>query len=164
MKLFFILFLLYIKSIESILLILNSKKENCIYKDISNGDRVHLSFIVSGDVENLIHCTFTSPEPSGKLLYSSIEDGKKINKGSFELEISKSGLYSLCFFSSEEHESIVSFDLFTDKETGQFVGLAKDETFEQIYKNITIVSYLFEEVERNIKYYIERSEIHSNGK
>ena len=35
------------------------------------------------------------------------------------------------------------------------------EIFDDMYKNITMVSLLFEEIERNMKFFIERRETHS---
>ena len=35
------------------------------------------------------------------------------------------------------------------------------EIFEDMYKNVTIVSLLFEEMDKNLKFFIERRETHS---
>jgi hypothetical protein len=57
-------------------------------------------------------------------------------------------------------ETVVSFEYFTLKESGHILNLAKtgifnvylqSDIFEDMYKNVTIVSLLFEEIEKHIQ-------------
>lgn len=42
--------------------------------------------------------------------------------------------------------------------------LINKEVFEEMYKNVTIIGYMFEEIEKNLKYFVERRDIHSKSK
>lgn len=33
-----------------------------------------------------------------------------------------------------------------------------------MYKNVTIIGYMFEEIEKNLKYFVERRDIHAKSK
>ena len=72
------------------------------------------------------------------------------------------GTYTLCFESSNI-ESVVSFEFFSHNEGGHIVNIAKEGVFEEMNKNITYISEIFEEIETNLKFYAERRQTHNRS-
>ena len=151
--------------VSSIVIIVNANHEACFHKDLKSPDTLKISYIVSGQDE---HATSSKLHgPYSTMLYQNLNE----NKGHFESEIHNDGIlnfknkgtYTLCFETTAA-VSEVSFEYFSLHEGGHIVNIAKEGVFDNINKNITLISERFEEIDTNLKYYAERREAHHKSK
>jgi len=145
------------------MIILNSGQEFCLHKDLKLSDVIKVNYIVSGENESSISAKLHGP------FSATLFDIQNQNKGNFENEIQydgnhdfKKGTYSLCFQSSSQ-ENVVSFEFFSHNEGGHIVNIAKEGVFEEMNRNITYISEVFEEIESNLKFYAERRQSHNKS-
>lgn len=129
---FQILYLL--NTVTGLMVILEKKKVFCIRKDVTKGDTVQFSYIVSGDenVEKNVNVTMTE-------LANNVTSKKDINKYSnynsntkeylkeddISLEVKRNAYLNYCFDTKLDN-TIVSFEFFTMNESGHILSLAKD--------------------------------------
>ena len=90
---------------------------------------------------------------NNETIYSS-----QLQKDSFEFFTIRDFTYELCFYLRTGGQSIVSFDFTSYKE--QQYNLVKEEELDLMYRNITTISVLFDEIEQNLKYDIEKRDSH----
>ncbi len=117
--------------------------------------------MISGQEEDKTHTRIKGPHSTDYYDNKIIESQSFKSSEEIKIKIEFSGVYSLCFISKSNSDIVTSFEYFTANESGHLINIAKNGVFEEIYKNVTTVSYLFEEIERNLKYYVERKETHA---
>lgn len=146
---FFFLSLLLISPSLSLMVILDSVPF-CITKFIPRTDTLKLSFQLSSEDSEMetIMKGFNN-----ETIYSS-----QLPKDSFEFFTIRDFTYELCFYLRTGGQSIVSFDFTSYKE--QQYNLVKEEELDLMYRNITTISVLFDEIEQNLKYDIEKRDTH----
>ena len=144
--LFIVLFLIPISS--SLMLILDS--QFCLSKYIEKRDTLRLSYQLSNE-DSSIKTTIKGHRD--EIVYTS-EKPKDI----YEKYSEKSLTYTLCFELTSGSSSIISFDFssFNEKQ----YQLVNDEDIDIVYKNITTISHLFNEIEDNLKFDIEKRDSH----
>lgn len=148
-----------------LMVILDDGKEFCVYKDLLTADTLKFSYMVSGDESIEKGVNVRVLDINKRVMYNNLNSisGDNLSSDSKELNVNSKTTYSMCFLT--KHKSVVvSFEIFTMSESGHIINLAKDEAIDEIYRNITVVGYLFEEIEQNLKYFVERREIHSQSK
>lgn len=146
---FFFLSLLLISPSLNLMVILDSVPF-CITKFIPRTDTLKLSFQLSSEDSEMetIMKGFNN-----ETIYSS-----QLQKDSFEFFTIRDFTYELCFYLRTGGQSIVSFDFTSYKE--QQYNLVKEEELDLMYRNITTISVLFDEIEQNLKYDIEKRDSH----
>ena len=144
--LFIALFLIPLSS--SLMLILDS--QFCLSKYIEKRDTLRLSYQLSNE-DSSIKTTIKGHRD--EIVYTS-EKPKDI----YEKYSEKSLTYTLCFELTSGSSSIISFDFssFNEKQ----YQLVNDEDIDIVYKNITTISHLFNEIEDNLKFDIEKRDSH----
>ena len=144
--LFIVLFLIPLSS--SLMLILDS--QFCLSKYIEKRDTLRLSYQLSNE-DSSIKTTIKGHRD--EIVYTS-EKPKDI----YEKYSEKSLTYTLCFELTSGSSSIISFDFssFNEKQ----YQLVNDEDIDIVYKNITTISHLFNEIEDNLKFDIEKRDSH----
>ena len=144
--LFIVLFLIPLSS--SLMLILDS--QFCLSKYIEKRDTLRLSYQLSNE-DSSIKTTIKGHRDEN--VYTS-EKPKDI----YEKYSEKSLTYTLCFELTSGSSSIISFDFssFNEKQ----YQLVNDEDIDIVYKNITTISHLFNEIEDNLKFDIEKRDSH----
>jgi len=164
-RLIIIINLILLNTYKSISITLEHNKEFCIFKDLITNDILKFSYIVSGEPKEETSVNIKAYDPIKNVLYNN---GNRINKensskDTFELSINMKGRYSVCMTPSQPRVN-VSFEISTLSETGHIISLAKNETFDNLYKNLTEVGSLFEEIDKNMKFFNERRDVHSKSK
>ena len=144
--LFIVLFLIPLSS--SLMLLLDS--QFCLSKYIEKRDTLRLSYQLSNE-DSSIKTTIKGHRD--EIVYTS-EKPKDI----YEKYSEKSLTYTLCFELTSGSSSIISFDFssFNEKQ----YQLVNDEDIDIVYKNITTISHLFNEIEDNLKFDIEKRDSH----
>ena len=144
--LFIVLFLIPLSS--SMMLILDS--QFCLSKYIEKRDTLRLSYQLSNE-DSSIKTTIKGHRD--EIVYTS-EKGNDV----YEKYSEKSLTYTLCFELTSGSSSIISFDFssFNEKQ----YQLVNDEDIDIVYKNITTISHLFNEIEDNLKFDIEKRDSH----
>ena len=144
--LFIVLFLIPLSS--SLMLIFDS--QFCLSKYIEKRDTLRLSYQLSNE-DSSIKTTIKGHRD--EIVYTS-EKPKDI----YEKYSEKSLTYTLCFELTSGSSSIISFDFssFNEKQ----YQLVNDEDIDIVYKNITTISHLFNEIEDNLKFDIEKRDSH----
>ena len=144
--LFIVLFLIPLSS--SLMLILDS--QFCLSKYIEKRDTLRLSYQLSNE-DSSIKTTIKGHRD--EIVYTS-EKPKDI----YEKYSEKSLTYTLCFELTSGSSSIISFDFssFNEKQ----YQLVNDEDIDIVYKNITTISHLFNEIEHNLKFDREKRDSH----
>ena len=176
MKVLYILFLLatLFEINEQLLIILEQNKEFCINKQIEKDDVVKASYVISGDesTEHSVSINIDQKiiDPNSKfngkkttLYTNSVNDEILKNQDDVQFIVENQSLIYYCFI-SDKKDAIVSFEIYTEKENGHILNLAKDGVFDEMYKNVTVIAYMFEEIEKNLKYFVERRDTHTKSK
>jgi hypothetical protein len=98
------------------------KKEYCIYKNIQEGEVLHLSFIITGG-HYYDKCNTFLYDGQGKLIFEKYSEMKGVLD---ELEVTKSGLFKLCFLPLSNSFIYLNIDFHTLSEIGVSKTLAND--------------------------------------
>jgi hypothetical protein len=158
--LFLSLLISQLQNILSVIIILEKNKEYCLYKEIPGGEVLKGSYVITGEKQDTVTVWVEGPFNKG-LFNNKDNKGRFSDKGEFIIPIEHHGTHTLCFHTKHANNILVSFEFFTLQESGHIINLAKDEVFDELYKNVTQISYLFEEIETNLKFFAERKETHS---
>jgi hypothetical protein len=153
------LFLIFPLISQQLMIVLQKNHQLCIDKEIDSDDTIKISFIFSGNKQDVNEAILKGPH--SLIHYSNKLENKFKPNDDFSLKVQYAGTYYFCFTSNDDYSSVVSFEFITLKESGHLLEIAKGEVLDDIYKNITQVSYLFEEIEKNLNFYIERKDTHS---
>ena len=158
---------LLISTTYQLMVILEDGKEFCVFKDLLTTDTFKFSYMVSGDetIEKSVNVRILDINNNKRVMYNNLNKitGENLSSDNQELTVNIRTTYSMCFLTKYK-SVIVSFEIFTLSESGHIINLAKDESIDEIYRNITEVGYLFEEIEQSLKYFVERREVHSQSK
>jgi hypothetical protein len=159
-SIFLVTFILaFINFSQTLKVIVEKGRDFCVNKEVEKDDILKGSFVISGEKEDSVQVTLIGPN---SFLYYENKFGNYLKpNGEFTITIETGGKYDLCFSNKYNHSSIVAFEFLTINESGHLLSIAKDEVMEDMYKNVTNVSYLFEEIEKNLKFYAERKETHA---
>jgi hypothetical protein len=99
-------------------------KSYCLSKELKEDDTLQLSFVCTGEQEDLLYVTLKSEQ--GVVHYENkLANSKYDYKGDFSME-AKTGTYTYCFESKAKTDLIVSFEIYTLKESGHVINLVKD--------------------------------------
>lgn len=186
MKSLILFLLINASTILSLMVVLNKNKSFCVNKDILENDTLRYQYSVSGDsiTESSVHVTImkrilgkkankeskenknknNKEDHNSNTIYNNIigdNNYKKEDSGTFDI-INNSSI-TICF-KSKYPEVIVSFEFYSNNESGHYLNIAQNEVFDDMYKNVTLIGLMYEEIENNLKFFIERREIHSNSK
>ena len=141
--------------ISSLLIETGKKQSYCFYKRVDSSDELHASFVVSGENEEKVNAILYKPN-GGVLFESHNSDG---HDQKFQIE--EVGDYKFCFFPHGTNSYYISFEFFTLYEKGHTLNLAKDENIHDMKKDVTQMSLMFEEMEKNIKFIMDRRNKHT---
>jgi Zn/Cd-binding protein ZinT len=159
MKLIFLVIFSLIYKISNLMVGLDKLKSFCLNKEVKVADTLQGSFVCTGEQEDLLYVSIKNKQ--GEIVYNNTGLSNKYDyKGDFSVS-AQPGNYTYCFESKAKTDLIVSFDIYTLKESGHIINLVTDDKMGEIYKNVTTLSYLFEEMDKNMKYYAERRTTHS---
>jgi hypothetical protein len=157
MKFLFLALSLYINlSFISSLLIETGRKERyCFHKMVDQDDKIHVSFVISGDNEEKVTAVLTDEQ--NNIVYEQ----HNADSGDFKGGIKKSGIVKLCFLPQQTHNYYVSFEFFTEFEKGHTLNMAKDENLHEMKKDMGDITLMFEEMETNVKFIMDRRNRHT---
>jgi hypothetical protein len=131
------------------------KQKYCFSKQITATDTIEISYIVSGETEEKIDMLFYDDQE--RLLFSRFG----MSEGEYKDEAKMSGMFELCFKPTNNNVYYISFEFFTHYEKGHTLDMAKDENFHEMKKDVTDISFMFEELEKNIKFIVDRRNKHT---
>ena len=151
------IFIVKIAMLSSILVETGKKDKYCFYKDVYTPDKIHLSYVISGENEEKVNTVLFGPEPQNKVLFENFnsENGQTI------IEAKESGFYKLCFLPLNSNSYYISIDLFTENEKGHVLNLAKDQNLHDMKNDVSEISLLFEQLEQSVKFEMDRRSKHS---
>jgi hypothetical protein len=154
--------LLVLTTVLSQLLLVNSvlietgKRSNyCIHKEFHEGDTMHASYVISGENEEKVSAILQDPN-GGKLFEKHESDGAD-NK----YDVKLSGNYKLCFYTQGSSSYYISFEFYSVFEKGHTLDMAKDANIDLMKKDVNDITLMFEEMEKNIKFIMDRRNKHT---
>lgn len=150
-----ILFFQMISLSNSILIETTGKPQYCFHKNIDAGDTLYLSYVISGENEEKVNCAITH---NGNVFYHQ----ENSEGADFKQEIRSSGIYTLCFHPTNDGSYYISFEFFTNFEKGHTLDMAKDENLHEMKKDVSDISLMFEQIEKNVKFVMDRRKKHSD--
>ena len=167
MKIVFLSFIFLILSdlSKEVLITLTSNKEFCIYRDLYKSDVLKFSYSVSGDKESENSVSIIAHNNNYEVLYNNHNQDKTAFKNSDTLELKSESktTYSICMITPVKFVS-VSFEIYTEEEAGNIINLAGEKHLDKINANLTSLAVKFEEIEKNMKFFMDRKGTHSKGK
>jgi hypothetical protein len=139
----------------SILVETNGRKQKyCYSKYIDTGDMIHISYIISGENEEKVNCVLSLND-------KAIFHQEALESGEYKEESKESGEYTLCFLPLNTNNYYISFEFFTHFEKGHTLDMAKDENVHSMKKDVNNVALMFEDMEKNIKFIMDRRNKHT---
>lgn len=141
--------------ISSVLIETGKKQSYCFYKIVDSSDELHTSFVVSGENEEKVNAVLYNP--SGGILFESHNSDGHDQR----FTLKESGEYKLCFFPQSTNSYYISFEFFSILEKGHTLDLAQDNNIHEMKKDVTQISLMFEEMEKNIKFIMDRRNKHT---
>lgn len=144
--------------VQSISVRSEGDKDICFRKYFENEDEMNFSFIISGEDE--LSFDIIIRDNSTNILYSKIQS----DNDSFKRKLTESGEYELCFKPTSRADNDISFNWFGLNEKGHLFNIAKGEELSLMQTDVLSLRGLFEQIEINIKYIIERQQKHSESK
>ncbi len=146
--------ILNIKTCLSILIETTGKDMYCYYKHITQGDTIHVSYIISGENEEKVNSVL---EVDHKIIYHH----ESAADGDFKHQADIEGMYKLCFLPLSTNPYYISFEFFTEHEKGHTLDMAKDEHIHDMKSEVQQLSLIFEEVEKNVRFNADRRKVHN---
>ena len=150
--------LIFLSSIYSISFTITNDKDVCFNKTFDSNEALNLSYLVSGDDETSITVTLEDPHGVAIFTKSRSEDSE------FKHTVTLSGTYKLCFNSNSSSYNNIAFEWHGDLESGHIFKIAKGEELSEMKKDIISIAAIFQTIENNIKYLIERQTSHTESK
>jgi hypothetical protein len=131
----------------------------CLKKEITQDDTLFFEYIVSGEQEDTLHVLiYDGKENVVYQKYHSKEDHfEKKN------ETLTKDTYRVCFYTVNDASFYVTFELYTKSEKGDFIDIATDENVNEMKTDLISVHDLFENIEKYIKFNIDRRTAHSKA-
>ncbi len=152
----FVILVITIQLFSSILVETGKKDKYCFYKEIENIDTIHLSYVISGDNDEKVNVVLVH-EGDNKVIYEQHNS----DAGEYKHENAVGGKHKLCFLPLHAGSYYISFEFFTHYEKGHTVDMAKDQNLHEMKKDVTDITYMFEEMEKNIRFIMDRRSKHS---
>jgi hypothetical protein len=156
-KLSLLIVILFIKSYISIIIETNGKKDvYCFTKFVEEGDRLNLSYVVTGDENSEKLDAFVKDEDENTI-YNSIQE----SEGNYSIDVMKAGKHKVCFSALEGKEYFISFEYYTHNEKGHTLDLAKDTNIHDLKKDTSDIALMLEQIEQNTRFIMDRRNKHS---
>lgn len=146
-----------ISLINSISVMSQGDKDICFRKYFDSEDDMNFSYIVSGEDELSIDAIIK--DSSGNIIYSKVQSDHDTDKRRIT-----SGEYELCFKPVSRADNDISFNWYGQAERGHMFSIAKGEELSQMQTDVLSLRGLFEQIEINTKYIIDRQQKHSESK
>lgn len=145
-------------TVNSMSFYMDGENDVCFFKFFDEGEKLEASFAISGDDENNTQVTVLDPS-SAKLQTIEGEDS-----GEFKITVKHAGEHQLCFFPNRPAENSVAFEFVSERDGGHIVKVAQGTELTEMQTDILSISGVFEQIETNVKYIIERQTKHSECK
>jgi len=150
--------ILFIRSYLSITIETSGKKDSyCFSKLVEQGDKLNLSYIVTGD-DKSEKCNALIKDEDENILFS-LNDQPQGNY--FEKEVNKAGKHTACFFGLEGKLLYISMEFYSNNEKGHTLDLATDTNFHDLKKDTVEIASLLENIEQNTRFIMDRRNKHS---
>lgn len=150
--------ILLIQTYVSIIVETDGKKDvYCFNKFVEEGDRLNLSYVVTGDENSEKVNTFIK-DGDENTIFNNIQE----SDGAYYIEIRKAGKYKLCFSGLEGKEYYISFEYYTNNEKGHTLDLAKDSNIHDLKKDTSDIAMMLEEIEQNTRFIMDRRNKHTD--
>jgi hypothetical protein len=150
--------LFFIQSYISIIVETDGRKDlYCFSKFVEEGDKLNLSYVVTGDETSEKVNTFIKDDDEITIFNSTQE-----SEGNYSEIVKKAGKHKVCFSSLEGKEYYISFEYFTNNEKGHTLDLAKDSNLHDLKKDTTEIALLLEQIEKNTRFIMDRRNKHSD--
>jgi hypothetical protein len=156
-------FLLFFKVTFEVMISLSKDKEFCVYKDIYSEDSLWFSYEVSGIEESEEGVSCKILDHKGNIYYSNEKKespGTFLSKDKVESKTQGATEFKVCFLTTKSYANL-SFEIYSQSESGHLVDLLKGGKIDDVHKNVTTISSLFQEIETNMKFVLERKDVHS---
>jgi hypothetical protein len=150
-----IIFLINFNIFASILLETGKKSQYCFYKVVNPGDSLHLSFVITGENEEKVNAVLV--DSTNRVVYETHNS----DSGDFKIDVNEPNDYKLCFIPLMTNLYYISFEFFSNFEKGHTLDMAKDENFHEMKKDVADISLMFEEMEKNIRFIMDRRNRHT---
>lgn len=134
------------------------KRDTCFNKNYEINETLTLSYLVSGEDEKSVKVVLKDPELIEIYSNNNEEDG------SFTHHIPSSGVYRVCFYPTSSAENSITFSFLGSFESGNLVNVAKGEEISDMQKDVLSIVGIFQQIEINMKYVIERQSSHFESK
>jgi hypothetical protein len=114
--------LAFIQFIRCILIGVNGdRKQYCFSKYVSKTDTLSLKYVVTGDTMSE-QTTVKIWNPKKEEIFSK----SKSDDGELDHEAKEDGYYKLCFMPDQDKHTYISFEYYTNSESGHIINMAKD--------------------------------------
>lgn len=134
------------------------KSDTCFNKNFEINETLTFSYLVSGEDEKSVKVVLKDPENIEIYSISNEEDG------SYTHHIPASGVYRACFYPNSSSENSITFSFLGSFESGNLVNVAKGEEISDMQKDVLSIVGIFQQIEINMKYVIERQSSHFESK
>lgn len=134
------------------------KRDTCFNKNYEINETLTFSYLISGEDEKSVKVVLKDPENIEIYSTSNEEDG------SYTHHIPASGVYRACFYPNSSSENSVTFSFLGSFESGNLVNVAKGEEITEMQKDVLSIVGIFQQIEINMKYVIERQSSHFESK
>ena len=152
----FVILVITIQLFSSILVETGKKDKYCFYKNIDSDDTVNVSYVISGDNDEKVNVVLVH-EQDNKVIYEQHNSGS----GEFKHEKTIGGKHKLCFLPLHAGSYYISFEFFTLLEKGHTIDMAKDQNLHEMKTDVTNITFMFEEMEKNIRFIMDRRSKHT---
>ncbi len=143
--------------VNSISVMSEGDKDICFKKYFDTEDEMNFSYIVSGEDELSIDVIIK--DSSGNIIYSKVQRDHDTDKRKIQ-----NGDYELCFKPISRSSNDISFNWYGLSERGHMFNIAKGEELNQMQTDVLSLRGLFEQIEINTKYIIDRQQKHAESK
>jgi hypothetical protein len=151
----FALILVNLQMFSGILIETGKQEQYCFYKNVDQSDKIHLSFVVSGDNEEKVNVVLVDDHDN------ILHQAHGADHGDFKGEAKSSGVHKLCFLPMNSNNYYISFEFFSEFEKGHTLNMAKDENLHDMKKDMGDITLMFEEMETNVKFIMDRRNKHT---
>ncbi len=156
-SIFLCISLITITLINSISVMSEGDKDICFRKYFDSEDEMNFSYVVSGEDELSIDAVIK--DSSGNVIYSKVQSDHDTDKRKIP-----NGEYELCFKPVSRANNDISFNWYGLAERGHMFSIAKGEELSQMQTDVLSLRGLFEQIEINTKYIIDRQQKHAESK
>jgi hypothetical protein len=141
---------------SSILIGMDGVKKRCLSKFVNTYNTLHLSFIVTGD-EATQKTSVYLYDPDQNIVFKKENE----EEGEFDYQPTKDGDHKLCIHPAHDKPHFISFEFYSKFEAGHILNLAKDENIHDMKKDVSEIALMFEEIEENVRFIMDRRNKHN---